>query len=38
VPTTIGFLFAILLLWLYPLHGKKLVEIREKLGSKRGDA
>lgn len=38
VPTSIGFLLAIFLLWLYPLHGRKLTEIREKLKLKRGDA
>jgi len=38
VPTSIGFLFAIFLLWLYPLHGRILTEIREKLDLKRGDA
>jgi GPH family glycoside/pentoside/hexuronide:cation symporter len=37
VPTSIGFLFAIFLLWLYPLHGKKLADIREALKLKRGD-
>jgi GPH family glycoside/pentoside/hexuronide:cation symporter len=36
VPTTIGFLLAITLLWLYPLHGKKLVDIREALETKKG--
>jgi GPH family glycoside/pentoside/hexuronide:cation symporter len=38
VPTTIGFLFAIFLLWLYPLHGKRLQDIREFLKAKRGEA
>jgi GPH family glycoside/pentoside/hexuronide:cation symporter len=36
VPTTIGFLLAIYLLWMYPLHGKKLVDIREALEAKKG--
>lgn len=36
VPTSVGFLLAILLLWLYPLHGKYLQEIRETLKNKRG--
>ena len=35
VPTSIGFLLAIFLLWLYPLHGKYLQEIRETLVQKR---
>lgn len=35
VPTTIGFLLAIFLLWLYPLHGKKLADIREALEAKK---
>ena len=34
VPTSIGFLLAIFLLWLYPLHGKKLADIREALEAK----
>jgi GPH family glycoside/pentoside/hexuronide:cation symporter len=38
VPTTIGFLLAIYLLWLYPLHGKYLSGIRETLDRKRGTA
>jgi GPH family glycoside/pentoside/hexuronide:cation symporter len=37
VPTSIGFLFAIFLLWLYPLHGKRLQEIKTALMAKRGD-
>jgi glycoside/pentoside/hexuronide:cation symporter, GPH family len=37
VPTTIGFLFAIFLLWLYPLHGKRLQDIRDFLNKKRGE-
>jgi glycoside/pentoside/hexuronide:cation symporter, GPH family len=36
VPTTIGFLSAIFLLWLYPLHGAYLNEIRQTLEKKRG--
>lgn len=35
VPTTIGFLLAIFLLWLYPLHGRKLQEVREALAVKK---
>lgn len=35
VPTTIGFLLAIFLLWLYPLHGKYLSDIKETLNRKR---
>ena len=35
VPTSIGFLLAILLLWLYPLHGKYLADIRQTLKEKR---
>ncbi len=35
VPTTIGFLLAIYLLWLYPLHGKKLQEIKDALEAKK---
>lgn len=35
VPTTIGFLLAIFLLWLYPLHGPYLSEIRQTLEQKR---
>jgi GPH family glycoside/pentoside/hexuronide:cation symporter len=38
LPTTIGFLLAIFLLWLYPLHGTYLREIRETLEKKRGIA
>ena len=37
VPTSIGFLLAIFLLWLYPLHGKKLADIRKALELKRGN-
>ena len=35
VPTTIGFLLAILLLWLFPLHGNYLKKIKETLDKKR---
>ena len=35
VPTTVGFLLAITLLWLYPLHGKRLAQIRSDLEAKR---
>jgi GPH family glycoside/pentoside/hexuronide:cation symporter len=35
VPTTIGFLLAIYLLWLYPLHGKRLQEIKDALQAKK---
>jgi glycoside/pentoside/hexuronide:cation symporter, GPH family len=35
LPTSIGFLLAITLLWLYPLHGKRLGEIKEALGAKK---
>jgi glycoside/pentoside/hexuronide:cation symporter, GPH family len=38
VPTSIGFLLAIFLLWLYPLHGKYLQGIKETLNKKRGEA
>lgn len=37
VPTSVGFLLAILLLWLYPLHGKYLQEIKDTLKNKRGE-
>lgn len=36
VPTSIGFLLAIFLLWLYPLHGKRLEDIRAALQAKQG--
>jgi Na+/melibiose symporter-like transporter len=36
VPTSIGFLLAIFLLWLYPLHGEYLQGIKETLRKKRG--
>ncbi len=35
VPTSLGFLLAILLLWLYPLHGSYLQEIKETLKKKK---
>ena len=35
VPTSIGFLLAIFLLWLYPLHGEYLKQIKETLQKKR---
>ena len=35
VPTTLGFLLAIFLLWLYPLHGKYLQDIKDTLEKKR---
>lgn len=35
IPPAIGFLLAICLLWLYPLHGKYLQSIRETLGTAR---
>ena len=35
IPTTIGFLLAILLLWLYPLHGKRLQEVQTAIAAKR---
>ena len=35
IPTTIGFLLAITLLWLYPLHGKRLQDIRDTLANKK---
>jgi Na+/melibiose symporter-like transporter len=35
VPTTIGFLLAITLLWLYPLHGDYLKQIKDTLTKKR---
>jgi GPH family glycoside/pentoside/hexuronide:cation symporter len=38
VPTSIGFLLAIFLLWLYPLLGKRLQTIKETLEMKMGDA
>lgn len=37
VPTSIGFLLAIFLLWLYPLHGSYLQQIKHTLKLKRGD-
>jgi GPH family glycoside/pentoside/hexuronide:cation symporter len=38
VPTSIGFLLAIFLLWLYPLHGKYLQDIKDTLQKKRAAA
>jgi len=38
IPTTIGFLLAIFLLWLYPLHGNRLVEVRAALAEKESAA
>jgi GPH family glycoside/pentoside/hexuronide:cation symporter len=38
VPTSIGFLLAIFLLWLYPLHGQRLKDIKAKLAAKKGEA
>jgi glycoside/pentoside/hexuronide:cation symporter, GPH family len=35
VPTTIGFLLAIFLLWLYPLHGKRLQEVQAAVAAKK---
>ncbi len=35
IPTSIGFLLAIILLWLYPLHGKYLKQIKETISKKR---
>ncbi len=37
IPTSLGFLFAIFLLWLYPLHGKRLQDIKNTLNAKRGE-
>ncbi len=37
VPTSVGFLLAIFLLWLYPLHGKRLKDIKDTLTLKRGE-
>jgi GPH family glycoside/pentoside/hexuronide:cation symporter len=36
LPTSLGFLLAIALLWLYPLHGKRLGEIKAALAAKKG--
>ena len=38
IPTTFGFLFAIFLLWLYPLHGKRLQSIKDHLITKKQTA
>jgi GPH family glycoside/pentoside/hexuronide:cation symporter len=35
LPTSLGFLLAILLLWLYPLHGKRLAQVRDALVAKK---
>ncbi len=35
IPTSIGFLLAIFLLWLYPLHGKRLKDIKDTLEAKK---
>ena len=35
LPTTIGFLLAIFLLWLYPLHSERLKDIRLALEDKK---
>lgn len=35
LPTSLGFLLAITLLWFYPLHGKRLAEIRSALEVKK---
>jgi GPH family glycoside/pentoside/hexuronide:cation symporter len=35
IPTTIGFLLAIFLLWLYPLHGKRLQEVQAAVAEKK---
>jgi GPH family glycoside/pentoside/hexuronide:cation symporter len=37
IPTTLGFLLAITLLWLYPLHGQRLKDIRATLAAKKGE-
>jgi len=37
IPTTLGFLLAIFLLWLYPLHGQRLKDIKTTLAAKRGE-
>jgi GPH family glycoside/pentoside/hexuronide:cation symporter len=38
VPTSIGFLLAIFLLWLYPLHGQRLKDVKARLAEKKGQA
>jgi GPH family glycoside/pentoside/hexuronide:cation symporter len=38
VPTSIGFLLAIYLLWLFPLHGKRLQDVRDALEKKKAGA
>ena len=37
IPTSIGFLLAIFLLWLYPLHGKRLQDIKDTLTAKKSE-
>jgi GPH family glycoside/pentoside/hexuronide:cation symporter len=36
VPTSLGFLLAIALLWLYPLHGMRLAAVKSALAAKKG--
>jgi GPH family glycoside/pentoside/hexuronide:cation symporter len=38
IPTSIGFLLAIFLLWLYPLHGQRLKDVKAILTAKRAKA
>jgi GPH family glycoside/pentoside/hexuronide:cation symporter len=35
IPTTLGFLLAIFLLWLYPLHGKRLQDVQAAVSAKK---
>jgi GPH family glycoside/pentoside/hexuronide:cation symporter len=35
IPTTLGFLLAIFLLWLYPLHGKRLQDVQAAVSDKK---
>jgi GPH family glycoside/pentoside/hexuronide:cation symporter len=35
VPTSVGFLLAIFMLWLFPLHGRRLQEIRDALAARK---
>lgn len=37
IPTSLGFLLAIFLLWLYPLHGKRLQDIKDTLDAKKNE-
>lgn len=37
LPTSAGFLLAIVLLWLYPLHGKRMADIKAQLAEKLKD-